>query len=116
MDGELKGKTVKIIRVAGVPKKATLFDGTIVHRADDDSIVLFLGNSNVKVKCAEYDNHFCYATPEHIVGWSPMCTCGGMAGVVGYDAYKKDASPTSSGMMVVCQSHAETGKHWDGSS
>ena len=115
MDGNQGGKVIKVVRVLGIPKKATLFDGTIVHRADDDYINVYLGEGLKRVKCAEYDNHFCYCTPKHIIGWSPMCTCGGMAGVVGYDAYKKDASPTDSGMMVVCQSHAQTGKHWDGS-
>lgn len=116
MAGDLVGKSLTVVRVAGIPKKATLFDGTVVSRADDDYIWVFLGDSLKKIKGAEYDNHFCYSTPQHIIGWSPMCTCGGMAGVVGYDAYKQDASATDSGMMVVCQSHVNTGKHADGSS
>jgi hypothetical protein len=75
------------------------------------------------VACPPMDNHFIYADPEYTKGTvgkcATMCTCGSMAVIVGYNAYKKDASPamesTTLGEMLVCYVHASTGRHADGS-
>lgn len=115
----LLNKKLTVIKVAGIPKKATLFDNTKVYR--NDIIAVELEGKPHHVKTAAYDNHFIYETPVHILGWSPMCTCGGMAGIVGYNMYKGDASPTVgsdlvSGELAVCLFHAQNGKHADDSS
>jgi hypothetical protein len=44
-----------------------------------------------------------------------MCACGGAAVIVGSNAYKKDASATDTGKMLVCYTHANTGRHADNS-
>lgn len=64
------------------------------------------------IQCAPYSEHFLY--DDKYGPWTPMCTCGGYGGIVGYNAYKKDASPTDTGEMIVCVIHAETGRHADG--
>lgn len=67
------------------------------------------------ITCAPYGNHFVYLHPNfrRRLGWGTFCTCGSPAVIVGYDAYKKDAS--NQGAMLVCYWHATTGKHADGS-
>lgn len=117
-DSPLIGKRTTVIRVAGIPQKATLFDGTVVHRRE--IVEFWMGEVWKRVKAAPYDNHFCYLTPDHILGWTLMCTCGGMAGVVGYDQYKGQASPSTGGLisgeLLVCLNHTENQRHVDGSS
>lgn len=115
----LIGKRTTVVRVAGQAKKATLFDNTVVHRKE--IIEFWMGEQLTRVRIAPYYNHFCYVTPKHILGWSLLCTCGSMAGVVGFNQYKKDGSPTSggdgleAGELLVCLSHAESGRHSDNS-
>lgn len=120
-DSPLIGKRTTVVRVAGIPQKATLFDGTVVHR--QEILEFWMGEQIKRVRGAPYDNHLVYVTPKHILGWSLMCSCGSMAGLVGYNVYRKDASATAGGdglvpgELVVCLSHAgESGRHADGSS
>lgn len=121
-DSPLIGKKLTVLRVKGIPYEATLFDGTKVYRSRDDIIeTFFMGDDSHRVKAAPYDNHFCYNVPNHIEGWALMCTCGYLAGIVGSEVYKKDASPTIgdglvSGELVVCLHHSSYGRHADGSS
>jgi hypothetical protein len=117
----LSGKRLSVVRLKGIPQKATLFDGTIVYRSKDDIIEIYQqGNNNHRVKCASYDNHFCYRVPNHILGWGMMCTCGGPAVLVGSNVYFGQSSPTKDkglvpGELVVCYYHAIDGNHADGS-
>lgn len=107
-------KGVKIIKQAGTPVSATTLDGKIVERLDK----IFLPAFGKSVACAPYDNHFVYHRRD-IKGWALYCTCGGPAVIVGYNAYKNDASPSTEGdvmgELLVCYFHAANGKHADGS-
>lgn len=112
------GKSISIVRVAGKARKATLPNGEVYHRPEND--IIFLPTLGRNVKAAEYDNHFCYYRENAPVHSNLlMCTCGSFAGVVGYDAYRADASPSSGGQvpgeMIVCFIHANTQRHADGS-
>lgn len=114
----MQNKSIKIIRVAGRASKAKMFDGSIIYRPKND--IILVPQLGREIKCAEYDNHFCYYWADAPVHSNLlMCTCGSFAGVVGYNAYKQDASPSSGGLipgeMIVCHVHASTGKHADGS-
>lgn len=106
----------KAVRTVGDAKQARLNDGTIVYRSD----VLWVEGYGL-VKCAPTELHFVYELPMHMKGWSLMCTCGSIAGVVGYSAYSKLASPTDTGMIIACIRHLSTknnigiGTHADGS-
>lgn len=109
-----------IIKHRGDLDNATTADGYKVHRQDK---LFFEGHG--WVKCAPMDNHFVYDDPafkKKRGRWSPMCTCGSPAGIVGYNAYVDNASPTGKfdssvpGEMIICLHHAQYGKHADGSS
>lgn len=105
-----------IVRNIGDAQHATLPDETTVERQE----YLFVDGYGL-VKCAPYELHFIYALPPRFKGWGLYCTCGSIAGVVGFGAYSKLASPTSSGQMIVCLHHTSTknndtwGEHADGS-
>lgn len=94
----------KAVRAVGDAKRAVLWDGTIVERTE----YIWSDMHGQAVKCCPYELHFIYKTPSHIKGYELMCTCGSIAGVVGYAAYSKLASPTSTGLMIVCIRHAST--------
>lgn len=111
--------TFSIIKHFSSPNSAVTADGYTVKRQE----TLYLDNRYIK--CAPYDTHFVYDDPGvYVKGlkgrWTPMCTCGSMAGIVGYNAYKNDGSPTTKmesmqpGEMIVCLIHAQTGRHADG--
>ena len=117
MDNPIKDIRFSVIRVHNDANEAETLDGYKVTRKKwvlfDDKLVL----------CAPYDNHFIYEDPSgKIHRWLQLCTCGSPAVIVGYKAYKQDASPTTTadsttpGEMVVCYIHAVTGKHADGMS
>lgn len=112
---------VKIIKIYGDLRRAETADGVTVYRSD----TLWMGEEYGMVKCCPYDNHFIFHDPnfEKYVGrWTPLCSCGYAAGVVGSNVYKKDGSPTTRlestvpGQMIVCLAHAQWGRHADGSS
>lgn len=111
----------KVVRQVGSKNEATLYVGKKPYKVYRQDRLFFPEHG--LVKCAEYDNHFLFDNPSKAIGqWSPVCTCGSPAGIVGYNAYKQDASPTTSmestvpGELVVCLSHAQTGRHADGAS
>lgn len=110
-------KVPKVVKHVGDLNEATVDGRVKVHRTDR---IYFEGHG--LVKCAPYDNHFVFDYKSKKIGaWTPVCTCGSPAGIVGYNAYKQDASPTTKdessnpGELIVCLSHAQTGKHADGS-
>lgn len=109
-------KSPNIVRSVGDAKRATLVDGTVVERQD----LLYMEGYGF-LKCINTELHFVYKLPEHMLGYSPMCTCGSVAGVVGYEAYSKLASPTDSGMIIACirllttKNNTGIGEHADGS-
>jgi len=110
-----KIKTLKVIKHAGIPTETTTLDGKKVYRQEK----IYLPSYGRYVMCAPYDNHFIYLTDTK--GWAIMCTCGSAGVISGYNAYKNDASPTSGegivpGELLVCYTHANTGRHADGTS
>ena len=103
------GFTFSIIRHRNSPNDAETDEGVKVTRQTS----LFVPSYEKTFMCAPYTDHFIYRDPSKKVGrWTLMCTCGSAAGIVGYDAYKQDASPQ--GAMIVCLIHAQFGSHQDG--
>jgi hypothetical protein len=109
-----------ILKHRGDLDHAETVEGKKVHRQEK---IWFYDHG--WVRCAPYDNHFIYDDPMagKIIGrWTPMCTCGSPAVIVGYNVYKDQASPSTKkestvpGEMLVCFNHAQFGKHSDGSS
>lgn len=116
MGVKANAKSNHIVRSVGDAKRATLTDGTVVERQES----LYLEGYGL-VQCAPYELHFIYQLPKHMIGYSPMCTCGSIAGVVGYDVYSKLSAPTFNGLIIVCIRHMTLkknegiGKHADDS-
>ncbi len=117
----IKDIKFSVIRTRNDANRAETLDGFIVHR---EKQLWFNDATGPRfVWCAPYDNHFIYNDPSDKVGrWTQMCTCGSFAAVVGYKAYRKDASApttvaesTEPGEMLVCYKHATTGRHGEGS-
>jgi hypothetical protein len=99
-------KPPKIVRSVG-DLNTVIADGEPFYRHDKIRIP-DMGN----ILCAPYDNHFVFRDTRKL-GWTLFCTCGSVAVVIGYDAYKKDASPGPE--MLVCYAHAGGNRHADGS-
>jgi len=112
----VKSASPAVVRAVGDAKRATLADGTVVHRVD----MIYVDGYGL-IKCAPYELHFIYELPKHIKGWGLYCTCGSIAGVIGYAAYSKLASPTDTGMIIACVRHTTLkqnegiGRHADNS-
>ena len=112
-----KGIAPTISRNQGDLQRATLPDGTVVRRQSD----LFVNGE--LVKCIDTELHFVYLTPDTDTnkGWGIWCTCGSIAGVVGWKAYSKLASPSQTGKIVAClrllatKQNTGVGEHADGS-
>lgn len=109
MENIFGNKRIQIIRHAGDLNHITLEDGKEVSRLP----AIFVNQEIGLTNSAPYDNHFLFKHVFGDRGWTLWCTCGSPAGVVGYEAYKKDAS--RQGQLLVCLSHAQSGKHLDGS-
>lgn len=107
-----------IVRSVGDAKTAKMFDDKVIERVDS----IFVDGYGL-VKCAPYELHFIFELPKEFQGWGLYCTCGSIAGVVGFSAYSKLAAPTvmGGGHMLVCLHHTSTknnvglGEHGDGS-
>jgi hypothetical protein len=114
-----------IIHHYNSPNSAVTVDGKEVHREEKILYIEYDENdlpiSTRFIVCAPYSDHFVYLDPmwTKIKGrCSLMCTCGSMGIIVGYNAYKKDASPSSDGSMkgemIVCKWHLDNGVHQTG--
>jgi hypothetical protein len=99
-------KPPKIVRVVG-DLNSIIADNKRFYRHDRIHIP-DMGN----ILCASYDNQFIFRDTRKL-GWTLFCSCGSVAVVVGYDAYKKDASAGPE--MLVCYAHAGGNRHADGS-
>lgn len=109
---DFKDLSFSIVHHLNSPNEAVTLSGDVVHREEK---IFFLELKRF-VMCAPYDNHFVYANPSKKSGmWSPMCSCGSPAVIVGYNAYRQDSSRTDSGELIVCLTHAQTNRHADGS-
>ncbi len=104
------------VRSVGDLQKATLWDETVVERKE----YIYVEGYGL-LQCINTELHFVYEVPKEHKGWGLMCTCGSIAGVVGYGAYSKLASPMSNGMIIACvrllttKQNTGIGEHADGS-
>lgn len=98
-----------IIKHRGQANRATLVNGSVVHRQEKIYVPEYRG----WVKCAPYDNHFVFEVPQDIAGPAHQCTCGSIAHIIGSKDYGHLGSPE--GMLFTCLHHTSTNKHADGS-
>ena len=102
--------TFNIVKFINSPTKVTLHDARVINKKPH----VFVPEYKGFVRCAPYDNHFCFEVPKDIYGPAYLCSCGSLAVFVGSKAYGHLGSPE--GMMLVCQWHTTNNKHADGSS
>lgn len=108
---------VNIVRNLGDLQEATLWDGVTKVRRQDAIYVDGYG----LVKCINTELHFVFQTPKSMRGWGLFCTCGSIAGVVGWSAYSKLASPVGDGKIIACirllttKKNTGIARHADGS-
>lgn len=103
---------MNLIKFRNAPTKVTLQDGTVVQKTFMDYI--YVPEYTAMIRIAPYDNQFVFEVPKGIIGPSYMCSCGSAAVFVGSNQYKHLGS--KEGLMLVCKSHIDFGKHADGSS
>jgi hypothetical protein len=126
---------IKVVRFTGDRKSAELANQKLVYRSES----LWMGKDWKLVHCVNSGSHFIYHDPDfdqakgnwpmdrngrvpkkHLGKWTPVCTCGSPGVVVGSNAYKQWASPTTRaesthpGMMLMCLSVLNFGVHMDG--
>jgi hypothetical protein len=85
-----KPNPFNIIRYRGQANKAT-FEGVEIRREE----AIYAGQWGM-VRCAPYDEHFVFQIPPSRLKygrWETFCTCGSMAGIVGF---------AGEGKMLVC--------------
>jgi len=113
MGFDISNVRFNIIHHRGQPNVAYLDGGIMVQRQEK----VFIREMRGFVRCADYDNHFCFLFPEKDPKRFPYfagCSCGSMAVVIGSNVYKGMNSPV--GAMLVCYHHMTYHKHADGSS
>lgn len=121
---------VKVLKFTGDRKSGTTDTGKTVYRKDK----LYMGKEYGTVMAAQYGSHFIFHDPDFnpVTGqwpvgakfagrWTPLCSCGSFAVIVGTNQYKGDMSPTTkedsttAGQLLVCWHDATYGFHADGS-
>lgn len=100
---------MQIIRVYGKPRRVRLDDGEVIEYQEE----IFVKTEKGWFRQLDYDNHFIFHQDKRH-GATLMCTCGGVAGIFGYEAYAKYSS-TNMGRILCCVNHAQYGFHVDGS-
>ncbi|MBC8553823.1 MAG: hypothetical protein H8D23_29790 [Candidatus Brocadiales bacterium] len=99
-----------IIRNRGSLNEAITHDGYKVKRRE----MVYVPEWETMVRCAPYSEHFVYLDPSgKEKRWFASCTCGSMAVITGYNAYKQDASKDNMPMLL-CHYHATYGVHATG--
>lgn len=105
---EKKPVSFQIIRHRGQVNRGQLPDGRWIYRAEK----IYVPEWNRFIPTAPYDNHFIYEAPKDMIGNTALCSCGSIAVISGYSAYKDDAS--QQGLLYVCNNHANLGVHING--
>jgi hypothetical protein len=99
----------KVIRVYGKAKRAN-FQGETIEREE----IIFVPSERGWFRTIETYDHFVYRRTRGTSGSTLMCTCGGIAGIFGWEAYRQFNLPNM-GRIICCVSHMNQGQHADGS-
>lgn len=99
----------KVIRVYGKARRAN-FEGQTIERED----IIFVPSERGWFKTIETYDHFVYRRTRGTTGSTLMCSCGSIAGIFGWEAYRQFGLPNM-GRIICCVTHMQTGFHADGS-
>ena len=100
---------MKIIKIAGRAKRANL-NGNTIEREE----IIYIPSERGWFRIMDTQEHFCYRQNQFL-GPTLVCSCGSVAGIYGFDAYRQFQS-TNMGRMVCCKEYIETRRHSDGTS
>lgn len=101
-------KNIQVVKVAGRARRANL-DGETIERTE----LIFVPTERGWFRTLDTHDHFCYYN-RHKFGATLMCSCGSIAGIYNYEAYRQFQSENM-GRIICCVSLVENRKHADGS-
>lgn len=99
-----------VIRNHNDPNHATTLNGIPVQREK----FIYLPSHQTSLPVLQTSMHFCFRDASRPYGSTLFCTCGAMAIVVGYEAYK-DKNAFIGSEVIVCHNYIQYGSHADGS-
>lgn len=99
----------KVIKVYGRAKRAN-FQGETIERED----IIFVPSERGWFRTIDTYDHFVYRRTRGTSGSTLMCTCGGVAGIFGFEAYRQFQT-VNMGRIICCVMQMNTGQHADGS-
>ncbi len=100
----------KIIRNHNDPNHATTLNGRYVQREKE----IYLPSHNASIPVLQTSMHFCFYDPTLPRGTTLFCTCGAVAGVFGFEGYKRWTSWIGN-EVIACYNFIQFGVHSDGS-
>jgi hypothetical protein len=100
----------QVIRNTGDPNHARTLNGKPVQREKE----LWLPTYQSYIPVLQTSMHFCYRDPSVPRGTTLFCTCGAIAVVVGYEAYRHLQSYMGN-EVIVCLNYIQYKTHSDGS-
>lgn len=97
-----------VIKIYGKARHAN-DGGEVIDRPD----VVYIPSEREWFRTIDTVEHFCYRRKHGTVGSTLMCSCGSIAGVFNFEAYRRFQS-VNMGRILCCVSYVNTGKHADG--
>jgi hypothetical protein len=100
-------KAPKVVRVVGDLKRVRVKGKTFEKQE-----YVYVHSFGL-IKCVDYGNHFVFKDDRH-KGWILFCSCGGPSIILNHDNLTYGMT-VNKGAFLACLSHAQTGRHADGS-
>lgn len=100
----------QVIRNHNDPNNAITLNGKPVRREKE----IYLPSHQAIIPVLQTSMHFCFRDPSIPRGTTLFCTCGSMAIVAGYEAYKH-LNAFIGNEVISCHHYIQFGVHSDGS-
>lgn len=97
-----------VIKSYGKARHVNL-NGELIDRED----VVFVKSEQGWFRIMDTVEHFCFRRKHGVQGSTLMCSCGSIAGIFGYEAYRQFQS-TNMGRLLCCVKYVYERQHADG--
>lgn len=97
-----------VIKTYGKARHVNL-NGEMIDRED----MIFVRSEGGWFRIIDTVEHFCFRRKKGTTGSTLMCSCGSIAGIFGYDAYRQFQSENM-GKLICCVTYVHTRRHADG--